>query len=65
LSGTVTAFLAPLVVGIVTDVFDSQRAGMASLVVLMVVGYAGLLFVREEQSQMPAPLSGTNGDHPG
>lgn len=52
LSGTVTAFLAPLVVGSVTDWFDSQRAGMASLVVLMALGYVGLLFVREEQSKM-------------
>jgi UMF1 family MFS transporter len=55
LSGTVTAFLAPLVVGTVTDWFDSQRAGMASLVVLMVLGYVGLLFVKEEQARMAEP----------
>jgi UMF1 family MFS transporter len=52
LSGTVTAFLAPLVVGTVTDWFDSQRAGMSSLVVLMAIGFVGLLFVREEQARM-------------
>ncbi|MEZ5560195.1 MAG: MFS transporter [Pseudomonadales bacterium] len=52
LSGTVTAFLAPLLVGSVTDWFDSQRAGMASLVVLMALGYLGLLRVREEQATM-------------
>jgi UMF1 family MFS transporter len=52
LSGTVTAFLAPLVVGTFTDWFDSQRAGMASLIVLMALGYVGLLFVQEEQSQV-------------
>jgi UMF1 family MFS transporter len=52
LSGTVTAFLAPLVVGTFTDWFDSQRAGMASLVVLMAIGYVGLLFVHEEQSRV-------------
>ena len=55
LSGTVTAFLAPLLVGTVTDWFDSQRAGMASLVGLMVLGYIGLLFVSEEQSKMAEP----------
>jgi MFS transporter, UMF1 family len=56
LSGTVTAFLAPLLVGTVTDWFDSQRAGMASLVGLMVLGYIGLLFVSEEQSKMAEPV---------
>jgi UMF1 family MFS transporter len=50
LSGTVTAFLAPLLVGAVTSQFDSQRAGFASLTILMVIGFVGLLFVREEQS---------------
>jgi len=55
LSGTVTAFLAPLVVGTVTDWFDSQRAGMASLIGLMVLGYVGLLFVREEQARVATP----------
>lgn len=42
LSGTVTAFLAPLMVGIFTDWFDSQRAGFASLLILMAIGF-GLL----------------------
>ena len=50
LSGTVTAFLAPLLVGAVTSSMNSQRAGFASLTVLMVVGLVGLLFVKEEQS---------------
>ncbi len=50
LSGTVTAFLAPLLVGAVTSALNSQRAGFASLTVLMVIGFAGLLFVKEEQS---------------
>jgi UMF1 family MFS transporter len=50
LSGTVTAFLAPLLVGAVTSALNSQRAGFASLTVLMVVGFAGLLFVKEERS---------------
>ncbi len=50
LSGTVTAFLAPLLVGSVTSAMNSQRAGFASLTILMVVGFFGLLFVKEEQS---------------
>jgi UMF1 family MFS transporter len=50
LSGTVTAFLAPLLVGTLTDWFDSQRAGMASLTLLMVIGFVLLLRVKEEQT---------------
>jgi MFS transporter, UMF1 family len=52
LSGTVTAFLAPLLVATVTTMFQSQRAGFASLVLLMLVGSALLLKVREEQSSV-------------
>jgi MFS transporter, UMF1 family len=51
LSGTVTAFLAPLLVGTLTDWFDSQRAGMASLTLLMVIGFVLLLQVKEEQTK--------------
>lgn len=50
LSGTVTAFLAPLLVGSLTDAFDSQRAGMASLALLMIIGFTLLLRVREERT---------------
>lgn len=50
LSGTVTAFLAPLMVATTTTWFDSQRAGFASLVVLMVLGFVMLGWVRQEQA---------------
>lgn len=50
LSGTVTAFLAPLMVGTMTQWFDSQRAGFASLVILMIIGFGLLLKVREERA---------------
>ncbi len=51
LSGTVTAFLAPLLVATATDWFDSQRAGMSSLIFLMVIGFVLLLWVKEEQGK--------------
>jgi len=51
LSGTATAFLAPLLVGIFTDAFNSQRAGYSSLIILLVTGFLMMLFVREEQAQ--------------
>ncbi|MDA1074603.1 MAG: MFS transporter [Proteobacteria bacterium] len=50
LSGTATAFLAPLMVGAFTAGFQSQRAGFASLVILLSVGFVMLIFVREEQA---------------
>jgi len=50
LSGTATAFLAPLLVGFFTDTFESQRAGFASLIGLLVVGFVMMLFVKEQQS---------------
>lgn len=50
LSGTATAFLAPLLVGFFTDTFESQRAGFASLIGLLVIGFVMMLFVKEEQA---------------
>jgi UMF1 family MFS transporter len=50
LSGTVTAFLAPLLVATTTSWFHSQRAGFASLAILMIIGGVMLLKVKEEQA---------------
>jgi UMF1 family MFS transporter len=38
LSGTVTAFLAPLIVATFTDWFDSQQISFASLSLLLLIG---------------------------
>jgi UMF1 family MFS transporter len=48
LTGKVTSFVGPLLVGIVTAVTASQKAGMAVLVVFFVAGLALLSRVREE-----------------
>ena len=50
LSSTVTAFLAPLLVATMTDLFSSQRIGFASLAALMIIGAIMLMKVKEEQS---------------
>ena len=50
LSGSITAFLAPLLVAVVTDITQSQRIGFASLVMLIVVGGLMLGLVHEEQA---------------
>ncbi|MFU8817529.1 MAG: MFS transporter [Pseudomonadales bacterium] len=54
LSGTATAFLAPLLVGIFTSSFASQQVGYASLVILLAAGFVLMLFVREEQAEAAA-----------
>jgi UMF1 family MFS transporter len=53
LSGSVTAFLAPLLVATTTQWFDSQRAGFASLVVLIAVGGVMLFAVTDVRSETP------------
>jgi UMF1 family MFS transporter len=47
LTGKVTSFTGPLLIGIVTAATDSQKAGMATLVLFFVTGLALLARVRE------------------
>jgi MFS transporter, UMF1 family len=47
LTGKVTSFIGPLLIGTITAVTASQKAGMAVLVVFFVAGLALLLRVRE------------------
>lgn len=49
LSGELTVFLGPLLVAVVTGLFASQRAGMASITILLVISFVSMLFVREER----------------
>ncbi|MEM6709474.1 MAG: MFS transporter [Pseudomonadota bacterium] len=65
LSGTATAFLAPLIVAITTDAFQSQRAGYASLMLLLAAGFLVMLFVREERAVMASAADGLAAGPPG
>ena len=47
LSGKATSFLAPVMVGLLTALFASQRAGMLALAVLFLAGLALLPLVRQ------------------
>jgi UMF1 family MFS transporter len=47
LTGKVTAFLGPFLFGTATLLAGSQRAGMATILVMFVVGGGLLLLVRE------------------
>jgi len=48
LSGKVTSFIGPLLIGLVTTITASQRAGMAVLVLFFVLGLLLLAQVRDE-----------------
>jgi UMF1 family MFS transporter len=48
LTGKVTSFVGPLLIGVITAVTESQKAGMAVLVVFFVAGQALLARVGEE-----------------
>jgi UMF1 family MFS transporter len=45
-SGKVTAFMAPLLVALVTTLTDSQRLGMSAVLLFLVTGIALMLPVR-------------------
>jgi UMF1 family MFS transporter len=48
-SGKATAFLGPFLLGKVTRIFDSQRAGMATLLLFFIVG--GLLLMKVDEKK--------------
>lgn len=50
LSGRITAFVGPAVFATATAAFDSQRAGMATVLVFLSIGAAVLWGVREERA---------------
>lgn len=47
-SGKMTAFIGPLFLGILTELFDSQRAGVSIVVVLFILGFFLLRSVNEK-----------------
>jgi len=57
-SGKVTSFMGPILLGVAAQAFDSQRAGVASVLLFLVVGGGLLLSVDErrgvEAAQAPA-----------
>ena len=57
LSGKVTAFLGPLLVGWLTFFADSQRIGMSVIVVLFIIGFALLYTVPDAEEARPEPGS--------
>ncbi len=62
-SGKATAFLGPLLLGWVTLLFSSQRAGMSTILLFFVVGYFLLQLVDEKEGLAMARGSGAP-DHP-
>jgi MFS transporter, UMF1 family len=48
-SGKLTAFMGPLLLGVLTEAFDSQRAGVSVVMAFFVVG--GLLLIRVDEKE--------------
>jgi UMF1 family MFS transporter len=55
LSGKVTSFLGPLLVGWLTYFSDSQRIGMSVIVLLFIIGFVILYTVPEAEDARPEP----------
>ena len=53
-SGKMTAFLGPLLLGILTDIFHSQRAGVSIVILLFIIGSILLKTVNEKEGILQA-----------
>jgi len=51
-SGKITAFAAPLAIGLVTALSDSQRLGIAASLVFLIGGLVLLLWVRPPRAAL-------------
>ncbi|MEM7289798.1 MAG: MFS transporter, partial [Pseudomonadota bacterium] len=49
LSGKATSFLAPALIAIATDMFDSQRLGITPIILLFLIGMFLLPFVKQNR----------------
>ena len=56
-SGKATAFVGPLLFGIVTQIFQTQRAGIILVLGLFLIGFILLLFVDEEKGKKYGSLN--------
>jgi UMF1 family MFS transporter len=52
LTGKATAFMAPFLVALITQVTNNQRAGFAVILVFLVLGLVGLWLVKEERAEV-------------
>lgn len=53
LSGTATVWLGSLMVNLGTQIFHTQQGGFATIALLLVLGFVGLLFVRGGNREVP------------
>jgi MFS transporter, UMF1 family len=53
LTGKATSFIAPLSIGVVTELTDSQRLGVTPLIVLFAIGLVLLYWVKTEHTGNP------------
>ena len=51
--GKSIAFLGPLILAVTTDIFDSQRVGMATILIFFIAGVVLLRGVHEPRREAP------------
>ena len=56
-SGKATSFIGPLLLGILNEAFQSQRAGISAVIILFLIGGVLLMFVDEERGFREAKAS--------
>jgi len=61
LSGTATIWLGSFLVNLGTNIFKSQQGGFAMIIILLAVGFVGLLFVRGGDRQVRLPTAPREG----
>ncbi len=49
LTGRATSFVAPMAIGYVTTISQSQRIGITPIIILLILGALGLMFVKQRQ----------------
>jgi UMF1 family MFS transporter len=64
LTGKVTSFVGPLLIGVITAITASQKAGMAVLVVFFVAGLALLARVGDNSLPVVPATAGTHNHGP-
>ena len=52
LSGKITSFLGPWMFAFLTAIFASQRVGMSSIIILLVIGLILMFFVNSNNQKM-------------
>ena len=61
-SGKCTAFLGPAIISLLIYIYDSQRIGMSSIIIFLLIGFILMLYVPEPK-KLVSKMSDTSKNH--